>query len=96
MAISGAIYFTGAFAILLLGLYWKGATVQGAFAALGVGILAVFGLEGLQKALGIAGWLEANGFTGAKIALLAAGLAIVSMVVVSLLTKTNEKKEAEI
>lgn len=53
MAVTGAIYFTGAFALLLGGLYWKGASAGGAFLALLVGSMAVLGLSPVQDFLGI-------------------------------------------
>jgi len=53
MAISGAIYFTGAFALLLAGLYWKRASRTGAYLALGVGICAVLGLGPVKEAVGL-------------------------------------------
>ncbi len=51
MAVTGAIYFTGAFALLLCGLYWKRASRTGAYAALLCGLLAVFGLAPGQATL---------------------------------------------
>lgn len=59
LAVSGAIYFTGAFAVLMFGLYWKGASRVGAYLALGAGSLAIFGLRPIQDAIGIPeGWLS--------------------------------------
>jgi len=52
MAISGAIYFTGAIALLVFGLYWKRAGKVGAYGALVCGFLALIGLAPVQKALG--------------------------------------------
>jgi SSS family solute:Na+ symporter len=52
MAISGAIYFTGAIALLVFGLYWKRASKVGAYAALMCGFLAVVGLKPVQNWLG--------------------------------------------
>lgn len=52
MAISGAIYFTGAIALLVFGLYWKRASRVGAYGALICGFLAVFGLTPVQNWLG--------------------------------------------
>ena len=49
MAVSGAIYFTGAFAILMMGLYWEKASAAGAYSALIIGIFAVFGLRPVQE-----------------------------------------------
>jgi len=48
MAITGAIYFTGAFALLVAGLYWKRASRVGAYLALAVGLSAVLGLKPIQ------------------------------------------------
>ena len=45
MAITGAIYFTGAFSVLALGLYWKRASRTGAWLALAAGFTAVLGLK---------------------------------------------------
>jgi len=52
MAISGAIYFTGAIALLVFGLYWKRASKVGAYSALFCGFLAVVGLTPVQNRLG--------------------------------------------
>ncbi len=52
MAISGAIYSTGAFALLLFGLYWNRASRVGAYVGLACGFLAVFGLSALQNMFG--------------------------------------------
>ena len=51
MAITGAIYFTGAFALLVAGLYWKRASRVGAYLALTVGLSAVLGLKPIQAAI---------------------------------------------
>ncbi|MBN2272557.1 MAG: sodium:solute symporter family protein, partial [Sedimentisphaerales bacterium] len=52
MAISGAIYFTGAIALLVFGLYWKRASKVGAYGALVCGFLAALGLTPVQNKLG--------------------------------------------
>lgn len=52
MAITGAIYFTGAFALLAGGLYWKHASSTGAFCALLAGCSAIFGLSPLRLLVG--------------------------------------------
>ena len=57
LAVSGAIYFTGAFAVLLLGLHWKRASRIGAYVALTTGILAILGLAPIRESLGLT---EAN------------------------------------
>jgi len=51
MAISGAIYFAGAIALLVFGLYWKRASKVGAYGALVCGFLAVVGLTPVQNLL---------------------------------------------
>jgi SSS family solute:Na+ symporter len=53
MAVTGAIYFSGAFALLVGGLYWKRASSTGAVLALLGGIFAIFGLTPVQDAIGI-------------------------------------------
>jgi SSS family solute:Na+ symporter len=53
MAISGAIYFTGAIALLVFGLYWKNASKAGAYLALLCGFGAITGLKPVQLLLGI-------------------------------------------
>jgi SSS family solute:Na+ symporter len=52
MAISGAIYFTGAIALLVFGLYWKRASKVGAYSALTCGFIAIIGLKPVQNGLG--------------------------------------------
>ncbi len=54
MAVTGAIYSTGAFALLLGGLYWRRASSTGAFLGLLTGCSAVLGLSPVQQGLGIA------------------------------------------
>jgi SSS family solute:Na+ symporter len=54
MAVTGAIYFTGAFALLLGGIYWKRASSTGAVLALLAGTVAVLGLTPVQDGVG---WL---------------------------------------
>ena len=52
MAVTGAIYFTGAFALLLGGLYWSRASSTGAYLALLAGTVAILGLTPVQDGLG--------------------------------------------
>ena len=52
MAVTGAIYFTGAFALLVGGLYWKQASSKGATLALLAGLTALLGLSPVQQQLG--------------------------------------------
>ncbi|MEE2947130.1 MAG: sodium:solute symporter family protein [Verrucomicrobiota bacterium] len=51
MAVTGAIYFTGAFSLLAGGLYWHRASSTGATLALMAGITAVVGLGPVQQAV---------------------------------------------
>ena len=52
MAITGAIYFTGAFPLLVGGLYWKRASSTGAFCSLIAGCTALVGIEPIRKLVG--------------------------------------------
>ncbi len=85
LAVSAAIYFIGAFTLLVGGLYWKRASTVGAYLALVTGLLALFGLPPIQQAVGLT---EGNlGFklTEAHVGLGATALAVVLMVAGSLL-----------
>ena len=53
LGITGAIYFTGAITVLILGLYWKAASSTGAILALIGGLSALVGLEPIRNALSI-------------------------------------------
>ncbi|MHC4116035.1 MAG: sodium:solute symporter family protein [Planctomycetota bacterium] len=77
MAISGAIYFTGAIALLVFGLYWKPASEVGAYLALICGFGAIVGLKPIQNLLGI-------DVSSAIVGLVVIALATVAMVVGSL------------
>lgn len=79
MAVTGAIYFTGAIAVLVGGLYWKRASSTGAFLALLSGITAIFGLGPVQEFVGI------EGITGAQVGLLSVVLTMAVMVIGSLI-----------
>lgn len=101
MAVSGAIYFTGAFAVLTGGLYWKRASTGGAICALLAGGTAVFGLGAVQRAiLTLLGYGEARIdeimgiFTGARVGLFTVALTVVVMVVASLLLP-DKRPESE-
>ena len=78
MAITGSIYFAGAFALLLGGLYTSFVSPFGAKAALVAGFLAIFGLEPVQRAAGIDVPAE-------QIGLATIGLTLLAMVVGSFL-----------
>ena len=53
LGITGAIYFTGAITVLILGLYWEAASSTGAVLALVGGLSALVGLEPIRNALSI-------------------------------------------
>ncbi len=78
MAISGAIYFTGAISLLVFGLYWRRASKVGAYLALICGFGALLGLKPVQDVLGM-------DVSSAVVGLTAIALAIVLMVAGSLL-----------
>lgn len=80
MAVTGAIYFTGAFAVMFFGLYWKRASSTGAVLALLSGSTALLGLGPVQKWMGIDG-----GISSARVGLLTVLFAIGVMVVGSIL-----------
>jgi SSS family solute:Na+ symporter len=61
MAVTGAIYYNGAFALLLGGLYWKRASSIGAFLALLAGIIAILGLGPVQHGCEVAlNWMAGS------------------------------------
>ena len=53
LGITGAIYFTGAIAVILFGLYWEKASSTGAILALLGGLSSIIGLEPIRNSLGI-------------------------------------------
>ena len=87
MAVTGAIYFIGATALLVFGIYWKRASRAGAYLALTSGLLAVLGLDPIKNAVGLDRLEKSLGFnlSEAHIGLFATAAAIVLMVVGSLL-----------
>ena len=87
MAVTGAIYFTGAFALLFGGLYWKRASSTGAALALVCGSSAVFGLSPVQKLIGIE-------IPSARVGLLSIAFTVLAMVVGSLLFPDRGKAPA--
>jgi SSS family solute:Na+ symporter len=78
MAVTGAIYFTGAFAVLTAGLYWRRASRLGAYGAFLCGFLALAGLKPVQ------GWLGVN-WRSEHVGLAVVALAWIAMVAGSLL-----------
>ncbi len=57
MAITGTIYFAGAFPVVVAGLYWKRASRTGAMAALLCGLLALLGLLDWQN-MNVPSWIS--------------------------------------
>ncbi|HIF31419.1 MAG TPA: sodium:solute symporter family protein [Planctomycetes bacterium] len=82
MAITGAIYFTGAIPLLIGGLYWKRASTVGAKLSLLAGCSAVLGLEPLRVAVQNA--LQLPELTSAHVGLLTVGLTSTVFVIGSL------------
>jgi len=68
---TGAIYFTGAFPLLFLGIYWRRASRAGAYAALVCGFAAAAGLRPVQSALGFQLGMEWVGLATVALCLLA-------------------------
>lgn len=71
MAVTGAIYFSGAFAVLLGGLYWKRASSTGAVLALLAGCSAILGLSPVQSFLGVDIPSERVGLTSIAVTMIA-------------------------
>jgi Na+/proline symporter len=97
MAISGAIYSIGGFALLAFGLYWKRASRAGAYLALLTGFLAVLGLSKVQELCAplldpIKKRFEIEGdIPSAVIGLITLALAIVLMIAGSLLLPDKKR-----
>jgi SSS family solute:Na+ symporter len=96
MAVTGAVYFTGALALLLFGIYWKRASKVGAYLALLAGFSAVLGLAPVQRAVALDRLGGALGveLTGEVVGLSAITLCLVLMVVGSLLFPDRENTRA--
>ncbi len=97
MAVTGAIYFSGAFALLVGGLYWKRASSTGAALALISGCFAVLGLGFVQnlvfiKILGMSPQ-TVEGITSARIGISVIVMTMVAMVAGSLLFPDKQKTE---
>ena len=88
MAVTGAIYFTGAFALLLGGLYWRRASSTGAFLALLAGSTAIIGLSPVQKLLGVE-------YPSERVGLITIAATTVTMFVGSLLFPDGQHADAK-
>jgi len=84
MLITGAIYFAGAFTLLVAGLYWKRASSTGAVMSLLTSVVALFGLTPVQKLVGIE-------MAPARVGLFSVAITLSAMIVGSLLYP--DKKE---
>jgi len=89
MAVTGAIYFTGAFALLTAGLYWRRASSTGAVLALLAGSIAVYGLTPVQ------GWVGIE-MPSAQVGLFSIAITVVAMVAGSLLFPDKAKPSESI
>ena len=85
LAVSGSIYITGAFALLICGLYWRRASRVGAFLALATGVCAILGLPPVQNMLGLSDKLFGITMNEANISLACMAISLLSMVGGSLL-----------
>ena len=94
MAVTGAIYSSGAFALLVGGLYWRGASSTGAFLALIAGLSAIFGLSPVQEIVGMKEVGEA-GISSARVGLFSVASTVIALVAGSLFFPDNESKESK-
>ncbi len=89
MAVTGAIYFSGAFALLTGGLYWKRASSTGAVMAILMGCLAVFGLGAIRDGVlcSLLGFSQATSdiFSSERVGIGTIVLTMLAMVIGSLL-----------
>jgi Na+/proline symporter len=90
LGITGAIYFTGAISVVVLGLYWKKASSTGAILSLLGGLSSIIGLEPIRIYLGI------NLSDPALIGLLALSFSIFLMIIGSLIFPDKNKDFIEI
>lgn len=89
MAVTGAIYFTGAFSLLVLGIYWKRASTVGAYASLLCGFGALLGLGPIRIILGLEA--HAEFLTADRVGLATVTASLVTMVIGSLLFPNRSK-----
>jgi solute:Na+ symporter, SSS family len=87
MAVTGAIYFTGAFPVLAGGLYWRRASRAGAYGAFLCGFLALAGLKPVQ------GWLHVD-WRSEHVGLAVVAIACAVMGAGSLLWPDRKESEA--
>jgi SSS family solute:Na+ symporter len=92
LGITGAIYFTGAIPVLVLGIYWRRASSAGAVGALLCGFSALLGLRPVQNWLG-RGTLAHPYWPEAWVGLFTLGLAVAVMVALSIWMPDGERAE---
>lgn len=85
LAVSGAVYFTGAFTLLLFGLYWKRSSRVGAYLALAAGTCALLGLTPVRQALNFTEEGLGVDITAAHIGLATTSLSLLLMLAGSLI-----------
>ncbi|MEO2012806.1 MAG: hypothetical protein ABGZ53_00390, partial [Fuerstiella sp.] len=99
MAVTGGIYFTGAFVVLMMGIYWKGTSSFGALLGLLSGLLMLLALEPIQIAVGLkhqvasGQWVET--LTSPQIGLITVAISIFLTVAGSLLRPDNKDTESD-
>jgi len=93
LAVSGAVYFTGAFTVLFLGLYWKRASRVGAYGALCAGAAALLGLTPVREALHFTTEDLGVDITAAHIGLTVTASSLLLMVAGSLLFPDKQSDE---
>tara|TARA_Y100001978_G_scaffold201511_1_gene220030 strand:+ start:3017 stop:4498 length:1482 start_codon:yes stop_codon:yes gene_type:complete len=89
LGITGAVYFTGAIAVILFGLYWEKASSVGALAALLGGLSALLGLEPIRKSISMF-----STFQPEQIGLMTLAFSMILMIVFSLIFP--DKKERKV
>jgi len=87
LGITGAIYFTGAIAVILFGLYWEKASSTGAMLALIGGLSSIIGLEPIRN------YLSININNPSVIGLMTLSFSILLMIIGSLVFPDKLKKE---
>jgi SSS family solute:Na+ symporter len=101
MSVTGAVYFTGAFSLLLGGLYWKRASSTGAFLALLSGLTALLGLDPIQRMVGMkvvdaqTGEVTRQIMTGDEIGLVTVAASVGIFVIASLLFPDRQAKTTQ-
>ena len=86
LSITGAIYFTGAISVVVLGIYWDRSSSTGATLALLGGASSIIGLEPIRNAIGI------NISNPALIGLSTLAFSVILMIVGSMLFPDRESK----